>query len=160
MFSRIVVAVGDDSTAEQLQANCARLAAGTGAEVLFCTWPSTMPVVAQWTALHAHERDLLQLLVEDLTSRGIRAHSEHRVTASGRIAQHLLDAAAEFHADLVIVATGQSRWFGGRSQRRLVQKLLTDSACPVLVLPRRRTQEGRLWRWWPKSAPADLSTTG
>ena len=73
MFSRIVVAVGDGSDADRLEAAAGRLAAGTDAEVLLvhvadrqvCCGGSDDP------ALHQHD-DLLRRLVENLGGRGSR----------------------------------------------------------------------------------------
>src|SRR5215472_1822457 len=90
---------------EGLGAATAELATSTEAEVLFvhvadcnvCCGAQDHP------ALHAHERDLLEHLVAELTGRCIRSRGEQRVTASGRVAEHMLDAIAEFQADLLIV---------------------------------------------------------
>jgi|SRR5215831_3867777 len=137
-FERIMVAVGDGSCAAQLVASVAGLASTGAADVLLvhvsdcnvCCGAMDHP------ALHEHERKLLQSLVESLSSRGVRACSALRVTTSGRVAAHLLDAAAEWRADLLVATAGRAGPLLGRPWRRVLAKLLNDAECPVLVLPR------------------------
>jgi nucleotide-binding universal stress UspA family protein len=137
VFRRFLVAVGDSSCTDQLVTDVARLASTCEAEVLLvhvsdcnvCCGAMDHP------ALHDHEHELLWSLVESLAGRGVRSRSELRVTTSGRIAEHLLDAAAEWRADLLVAASGRSGRLRGRSWRRVLAKLLDDAACPVLVVP-------------------------
>ena len=152
VFQRILVAVGDGSCAEQLLAGVAGLASGGDAEVLLvhvsdcnvCCGAMDHP------ALHAHERELLGSLVQGLSALGIRARGDMRVTTSGRVAEHLLDAAAEWRADLLIAADGRSGRLRGGPWRRLLAKLLHDAVCPVLVLPRPQSAAAgpETSRWW------------
>lgn len=86
-------------------------------------------------ALHAHERELLERLVEELAGRGVRSRSEQKATVSGRVAEHMLDAAAEFGADLLVVPGARPGRIRGRPQRRLIQRLQRGASCPVLVVP-------------------------
>ncbi|HYW25686.1 MAG TPA: universal stress protein [Terriglobales bacterium] len=137
-FERIMVAVGDGSRAAQLVVSVAGLASAGAADVLL-VYVSDCSVCCGATdhpALHEHERELLQSLVDGLCARGVRARSELRVTASGRVAAHLLDAAADWRADLLVAAAGRPGPLRGRPWRRVLAKLLNDAECPVLVLPR------------------------
>src|SRR5215813_6900163 len=101
-------------------------------------------------ALHEHEHELLRSLVESLAARGVRARGEVRVTTSGRIAEHLLDAAAEWRADLLVATAGRPGRLRGRPWRRVLGRLLDGGACPVLVLPRQQPAVAGLEtsRWW------------
>ena len=138
MFQRIVVAVSDSAGAEGLGAATAELTASREAEVLFvhvaecnvCCGAQDHP------ALHAHERDILEQLVADLTGRGISSRGEQRMTATGRVDENMLDAAAEFRADLLIVPASRPGRLSGRAQRRVIDQLVRGADCPVLVLPR------------------------
>ena len=171
MFHKIVVAIGDCSCADQLKAAAISLASGTDAEVLFVhvsEW-SACCGAADHPALHEHERDLLTLLVDNLAARGIRAGSERRVTASGRVVQHLLDVATESSADLLIVPAGREGRLRGGSWSRVVGRLLREAPCPVLVLrssPSAATRQVpapgrlRLWRRWPRSETERVGTSG
>lgn len=134
MFRRIAVAVGDGDGVDGLVDVAAELALDGEADVLLvdvaeCNVCCGAP---DHSALHAYERNLLERLVEVLAGRGVRSRSEWRVTVSGRVAEHVLDAAAEFRADLLIVPGAPCGRFRGHSQRRLQRG--TD--CPVLVVPR------------------------
>jgi len=136
-FERIMVAVGNGSCPAQLVVSVAGLAS-TAADVLL-VYVSNCNVCCgamDHPALHEHERKLLQSLVESLSSRGVRARSALRVTTSGRVAAHLLDAAAEWRADLLVATAGRAGPLLGRPWRRVLAKLLNDAECPVLVLPR------------------------
>jgi len=152
VFQRILVAVGDGSCADQLVTGVAGLASTGDAEVLLvhvsdcnvCCGAMDHP------ALHEHEHELLRSLIERLAACGVNARGEARVTASGRIAEHLLDAAAEWRADLLVAAAGRPGRLRGRPWRRVLARLLDDGACPVLVLPRQQSAvAGReTSSWW------------
>jgi nucleotide-binding universal stress UspA family protein len=94
-------------------------------------------------ALHEHECELLQSLVESLGVLGVQARSELRVTPTGRIAEHLLDVAAEWRADLLIAAAGRPGHFRGRPWWQALERLLREAPCPVLVLPREPSKASR-----------------
>lgn len=137
MFRRIVVVLGDGSYADQLGAAAISLAAGADAEVVFvqvgecsaCCGPPDHP------ALREHERDLLSVLLEKLSARGIRARGEQRVTVTRRVSRHILDAVEQSSGDLLIIAAGQSGRFRSLSHRRLIARLLREAPCPVYVVP-------------------------
>jgi len=77
-FERIMVAVGDGSRAAQLVVSVAGLASAGAADVLL-VYVSDCSVCCGATdhpALHEHERELLQSLVDGLCARGVRARSE------------------------------------------------------------------------------------
>lgn len=155
MFNRIIVAVGDRDRVEGLCAMTAQLAGQGGAEVLLvhvaecsaCCGAQDHP------ALHVHERDLVDQLVAELAGSGVRSRGEQRVTFGGRVAEHLLDAAAEFRADLLIVHGARPGRLWDRSQKRVIRRLVDGADCPVLVLPRTHPGGGerRPWRWLLRS---------
>jgi nucleotide-binding universal stress UspA family protein len=137
-FRRILVVVNDGSDADQLATATARLASHPGSEVLVvhvsdvnaCCGAGDHP------ALHEHEHALLQSLVDGLCLRGVRARSELRRTTSGRVAEHLLDAAEQWHAELLVAGVGRLGRLRGRPWRRVLAKLTDDGSCPVFLLPR------------------------
>jgi nucleotide-binding universal stress UspA family protein len=140
-FRRIVVEVGDGSQATQLETAVARVASGDAeVRLVHVSDRGGCCAAVDHPALHEPERELLSSMVARLSARGIRARSEQRATASGRVAEHLLDAAVECAADLLIVGPSEAGRLRGRSRRRVVQRVVRESTCPVLVLPRESTQ--------------------
>jgi nucleotide-binding universal stress UspA family protein len=138
-FKRILVAVDDGSYADQLVAAAAGLTSQEGAPVLVVHVSELAACcgAVDHPALHAHEHAAVRSLVEGLRTRGVQAQSQLRTTTSGRVAEHLLDVAEGWHADLVLAAVGQPGRFRGRPWRRVLEKLLDEAPCPVLLLPRR-----------------------
>src|SRR5262249_56023967 len=82
---------------------------------------------------------VVRWVIGRLGACGVKARGEARVTTNGRIAELLLDAAAEWRADLLVAAAGRPGRLRGRPWRRVLARLLNDGACPVLVLPRQQS---------------------
>jgi nucleotide-binding universal stress UspA family protein len=145
VFRRILVALGDGSTADRLGSAAANIALRSDAEVVFVHVAdiSGCCSVVDHPALHEHEQDLLRSQVEKLASRGLSARSEHRITASGRVAERLLEVAVESRADLLIIASARPGRLRGRSQRRVVHKVLHDAPCQVFVMPHAAAEPAR-----------------
>ncbi len=150
MFHRILVAWGDGSNGDPLGDAATNLASRGDAEVLFVHVGDIGGCCAavDHPALHEHEQGHLQAQVEKMASRGIRARSEQRLTASGRVAEHLLDVAVESRADPLIIAGAHPGRLRGRSQRCVLEKLLREAPYPVLVLSQAAPEPARAERPW------------
>jgi nucleotide-binding universal stress UspA family protein len=99
----------------------------------------------RWSSLYDAEVSAadasVRAIVERLTQAGVSASSEVAVTLAGRGAGAIDEAADEFDADLLVIATRTSGLFGLLGSR-LARRLIRSSSRPVLLIPNRR-QPGR-----------------
>jgi nucleotide-binding universal stress UspA family protein len=145
-FKRILMAVDDGSYADQLVTAAAGLTSQEGAQVLVVHVSELAACcgAVDHPALHAHEHAAVRSLVESLRTWGVQAQSQLRTTTSGRVAEHLLDVAEGWHADLVLAAVGQPGRFragpgGGCSRSCSMTRLARCSCRPAMRSVQRPT---------------------
>ena len=74
--------------------------------------------------------------VFDLRMAGLAAGAEVRYAIVDRVAEAILDEAAQFDADLIVLGAPRRREFAARLFGSVIQRVVQRAWCPVIVAPR------------------------
>jgi nucleotide-binding universal stress UspA family protein len=92
-------------------------------------FPEGLPETA---ASNQGARDVLRTIEEEIRQQGIQVHS---VVETGVICERILQAALDYHADLLILGTRASAKVGRAALGTIARRLLAIAPCPILSVP-------------------------
>jgi len=138
MFARILIAI-DDFGQSQAVLNLVKGVATEGTtevHALHCRLRELSGY--SWYARESrNDADFqAEASVFDLRMAGLAAGAEVRYAYVDRVAEAILDEAARFDADLIVLGPPRRRELAARMFGSVVQRVIQRSQCPVIVAPR------------------------
>jgi nucleotide-binding universal stress UspA family protein len=137
MFRKILVAVGGTEDAGETVPVVSRLAKAFDAEVLVVHIRERIV-----TAMATLEEETIpesfrfgEAVVRRLVKAGVKASPDIESARPEHLAQFILDKAAEFDADLIVIGSHHSHNMRERMFGDIGKTLVHGSLCPVLLMP-------------------------
>jgi nucleotide-binding universal stress UspA family protein len=138
MFARILVAIDDFGQSKPVLDLVKGIATEGTTEVhaLHCRLRELSGY--SWYARESHKDAAFQAdaSVFDLRMAGLAAGAEVRYAVVDRVAEAILDEAAQFNADLIVLGAPRRREFAARLFGSVIQRVVQRASCPVIVAPR------------------------
>ena len=138
MFKTIIWATDGSDSADVALPYVKSLAAQNEAEVVVVHSEEILVGRAGGYPLHADEQDVqakIDRQVSELAGEGVNATVRMMPGLAGGAAHTIAQAAAEAHADVIVVGTRGHTPIGGLLLGSVTQRLLHISPCPVLTVP-------------------------
>jgi len=138
MFARILVAIDDFGQSKPVPDLVKGMATEGVTEVhaLHCRLRELSGY--SWYARESRKDAAFQAdaSVFDLRMAGLAAGAEVRYAIVDRVAEAILDEAAQFDADLIVLGAPRRREFAARLFGSVIQRVVQRARCPVIVAPR------------------------